>query len=167
MNQIRKYWLLGFGCLGAVLLALYLFILSNDCPPSICVNPVQYKQRRGNAYVTDMNRILANLLMENKELVAGFQREKCFWQDEWYVFLCQTIDKEAALPKAFNYALSRNNDLKSYVGGVFIVKAVSGKRATRMIVCEAKSPGTQLLPAPIDEKSCGAGSIRVEGQIIP
>ncbi|MBD2329370.1 type IV pilin-like G/H family protein [Alkalinema sp. FACHB-956] len=167
INLIKKYGLAGFVFLGAMLLAVYLFILTHDCPASICINPVAYAQRRGNAWVTSSNKTQGYLLLENKNLAPRFQAEKCFWQDEAYIFLCQAIDNELVRPKAFSYALSRRNNLKSYVGGVFIVKATNGKKIAQTIVCEAQSPGIQLLPPPLDQERCGANSIQVEEQFIP
>ena len=55
MNQARKHWLLGsvgLVCLGFAVPAIY--ILVNDCPVSVCVNPILRNQLYANAHVTEM-----------------------------------------------------------------------------------------------------------------
>lgn len=42
---------------------------------------------------------------------------------------------------AFSYAVSKQKELKSYVGGVFVVSVKDGS-STRRIFCQADSPGT-------------------------
>ncbi|MBD2022333.1 hypothetical protein H6F43_19310 [Leptolyngbya sp. FACHB-36] len=130
------------------------------------MNPIVYQQRRANAWVTHMNQTQSNLLLRNKGLMLFLQEKRCLQQDEAYIFVCRTSDGESAFPKALNYALARNSDLKSYVGGVFI-GVMNGKKTAQMIVCEAQSSGTQLLQEPIDEHTCGSGSIRVKERDVP
>ena len=106
MNQARKHWLLGsvgLVCLGFAVPAIY--ILVNDCPVSVCVNPILRNQLYANAHVTEMNRIYSMLLTDNKALIPSFEREECFKQDESYVFVCQTLDLESASSATFSYAL--------------------------------------------------------------
>jgi len=64
---------------------------------------------------------------------------------------------------AFNYALSKTEGRRSRVGGVFVGKnAETGDTTTFVITCEAKQPGTQTIEPPINAKTCGAGTERVD-----
>ncbi|OUC13178.1 MAG: hypothetical protein B0A82_18715 [Alkalinema sp. CACIAM 70d] len=114
-----------------------------------------------------MNQTQKYLLLTDKKLIAVFEREKCFRQEQSYIFICQTVDLESAFPRAFSYALSRKEKLKSYVAGVFIVGKVNSQKTAEVIICESEVPGTQQLDRPIDGQTCGSGSIRVNGAVIP
>lgn len=56
---------------------------------------------------------------------------------------------------AFNYAVSRQDNLKSYVGGVFLTSGdkATGEISTVALVCETISPGTKRPPAPIVQRN--------------
>ncbi|HSF75503.1 MAG TPA: type IV pilin-like G/H family protein, partial [Microcoleus sp.] len=72
---------------------------------------------------------------------------------------------------AFNYGLSKKKDLKSYVGGVFLVpaknfepNAAKEERTTTSIFCQADSPGTIQPAEPTYENgkiACGKGTTPV------
>jgi type II secretory pathway pseudopilin PulG len=68
---------------------------------------------------------------------------------------------------AFSYAVSRSNNLRSYVGAVFLVPvspADNNTKTTVSILCEATSSGKTQLPNPIIENDvpvCAAGSSEV------
>ncbi|MEG4963174.1 MULTISPECIES: type IV pilin-like G/H family protein [unclassified Microcoleus] len=69
---------------------------------------------------------------------------------------------------AFHYGVSQEKDLKSYVGGVFVVpaknfapNAAQDEITTTSILCEADSPGTIKPAEPIYENgkiACGKGT---------
>ena len=69
---------------------------------------------------------------------------------------------------AFSYGISRKKDIKSYVGGVFLVpatnvdpKADKNEITTEGILCEATSPGNTQPATPILQNSvptCGSGT---------
>ncbi|MBD1936070.1 type IV pilin-like G/H family protein [Microcoleus sp. FACHB-68] len=70
---------------------------------------------------------------------------------------------------SFNYAIARKNNLKSYVGGVFQVKAVEQgvtKMTTQAILCEANSVGKTQSPPPIiatnGDRLCSPGTTEVK-----
>ncbi|MEG3881933.1 type IV pilin-like G/H family protein [Microcoleus sp. herbarium7] len=68
---------------------------------------------------------------------------------------------------AFSYAVSRNNNLRSYVGAVFLVpvsKAAKNENTTVSIMCEATSSGKTQPPDPIllnGDFACGDGTVVV------
>jgi hypothetical protein len=68
---------------------------------------------------------------------------------------------------AFSYGVARSNNLRSYVGAVFLVpvsQAANKEKTTVSIVCKANSPGNTQPPDPILQKGnpvCAAGSSSV------
>jgi type IV pilus assembly protein PilA len=65
---------------------------------------------------------------------------------------------------AFSYGVARNNNLRSYVGAVFLVpvsQAANKEKTTVSILCATNSPGKTQPPDPILQKGnpvCAAGS---------
>jgi hypothetical protein len=65
---------------------------------------------------------------------------------------------------AFSYGVARSNNLRSYVGAVFLVpvsQAANKEKTTVSILCAANSPGNTQPPDPILQKGnpvCAAGS---------
>ncbi|MEQ8963085.1 MAG: type IV pilin-like G/H family protein, partial [Coleofasciculus sp. C2-GNP5-27] len=78
-----------------------------------------------------------------------------------------TYSSHATLLSAINYSVSRQSDLKSYVGGVFLGRVEeTGESTTLAILCETKSKGTNRPPAPILEDGmlqCAPGTKSVDG----
>ncbi|MCZ0903337.1 type IV pilin-like G/H family protein, partial [Microcoleus sp. HI-ES] len=72
---------------------------------------------------------------------------------------------------ALNYGVAKEKELKSYVGGVFLVpaknfepNAVKEERTTTSILCEADFPGTIKPAEPTYENgkiACGQGTTKV------
>ena len=71
----------------------------------------------------------------------------------------------------FNYGVSKQKDLKSYVGGVFVIPAKNfdsnpskNKITTRSILCKADSAGTIKPPEPTNQNgkiACATGTIEL------
>ena len=65
---------------------------------------------------------------------------------------------------AFSYGVARSNNLRSYVGAVFLVRvsqAANKEKTTVSILCAANSPGNTQPPAPIlqnDVPVCATGT---------
>ncbi len=65
---------------------------------------------------------------------------------------------------AFSYGVARSNNIRSYVGAVFLVpvsQAANKEKTTVSILCAANSPGNTQPPDPIlqnDVPVCAAGS---------
>lgn len=65
---------------------------------------------------------------------------------------------------AFSYGISRLDDYKSYVGGVFLVKMAESETTVREILCEANFSGRKRPVDPTYENgvlACGSGTHRV------
>ena len=71
----------------------------------------------------------------------------------------------------FNYGVSKQKDIKSFVAGVFVIPATKlepnaykNKTTTTSILCRADSPGTIRPPEPTNQNgkiACATGTIEV------
>lgn len=83
-----------------------------------------------------------------------------------YQYSIRTIEKAA-----LNYGISKHKELKSYIGGVFVVpakevdpNAAKDEMTTTSILCEADTPGTIEPAKPIYQNGkviCGKGTTAV------
>jgi len=97
-------------------------------------------------YVGSMNRAQEALFIEKSAFATSFDGLGLGIKTETTNF---KYSIRATKKAAFNYAVAKENDLKSYVGGVFQVpaknfepNAAKEKITTTSILCEADSPGT-------------------------
>jgi hypothetical protein len=153
-----------FGCLallgllgvGFIFLIDPLFWTGND--------PSKIKQSEAKQYIGSMNRAQQAYFLEEDnftdnipELGLGISTET-----ENY-----TYSSHATLLSAINYGVSRQSDLKSYVGGVFLGSVEeTGELTTLAIFCETKDKGTHRPPAPIVEDGviqCAPETVNLDG----
>jgi type II secretory pathway pseudopilin PulG len=103
--------------------------------------------REQQAYFLDQNRFANSM----DKLGIGIKTET-----ENYQYSVQTTGKEA-----YNYAIARKSNLKSYVGGVLRLPdlSLSNDFSTIAILCETKSTGNRQVSHPIMKNNqlvCGA-----------
>ncbi|HEY9598945.1 MAG TPA: type IV pilin-like G/H family protein, partial [Cyanophyceae cyanobacterium] len=143
-------------------------------------NPGIPKPTRNQEWQTKQNRDKQWQARRNITSMNQFQQES-YRKEHRFVHASPDIDLEIPIEPeiykysthltdkaVFNYAIAQNNNLKSYVGGVFEVPptdfypALQGKTATIGIVCESDFPGiTKTLPEPIYDRGelwCGSGT---------
>lgn len=133
--------------------------------PNLVSSSTKAKQSEAKQYVSSMNRAQQAYFLENnhfsnsvKELGIGNSAQT---KDYQY----STWGNKAA----FNYAITRNPKLKSYVGGVFLVPAkysgsAKGEMTTLAIMCESKAAGISVIPNPIivnGQPACGVGTTKI------
>ena len=124
-----------------------------------CANKA--KQSEGKQYLSSINRAQQAYFAETgafsnsvKALDLGIKTQTTNYN---YSIL-------ATKNAAFNYGVARSNNLRSYVGAVFLVpvsQAANKEKTTVSILCAANSPGNTQAPAPILQKGnpvCAAGS---------
>lgn len=120
----------------------------------------QAKQSEAKQYVGSMNRAQQAYQLEfNKfarsipDLQLGIKT-----QTKNYTYSLQAISKTAVV----HYGLSKSSNLKSYVGGVFLISASQPKEmSTHAILCETLQPTTQRPAVPIVKQgtpTCGPGT---------
>jgi Type IV pilin-like G and H, putative len=168
MKRLNKSWL-KIGAVVAVSLAvIYGLFLLNDCPKSLCANPTAYHQKHANATVYAITKRFQKIILEDKALISEIEESKhCLKQDETYIYICQIIDRQSIAPQAIVYAFSRQNQLKSYVGRVFVVAEPQKKAITTNILCEAQAAGTGMIVPPTEAQTCGEKTVPVVGKVIP
>jgi type II secretory pathway pseudopilin PulG len=133
--------------------------------PAFLNHSHKHYQSEGKQYIGSMNRAQqAYYLDEQKfsgnipDLGLGIKTET-----EGYTYSTQITDNAA-----FNYGISRKDNVRSYVGGVFVVPATdvdadaaSDEMTTIAILCEADTPGSIKPASPIYQKgelACGQGT---------
>ena len=119
---------------------------------------VSFKEAEAETYTGAMNRGQQAYYLENtafantvEDLYLGIQEET-----EDYQYSVSTTDMAS-----FNYAISKNGEFKSFVGGVFVME----DDITQSIVCAADAPGTAEPGEPSlqdTELVCPEGTTQVE-----
>jgi type II secretory pathway pseudopilin PulG len=154
------------GC-GCLLLLMGIVVIGAIALPSFmgANNRGKDKTEEARQYVSSMSRGQQYYFAENnffsssvKALGIGIKTET-----RNFTYSIRTTKKAA-----FNYAVAKGKNLKSYVGGVFVVpaknfdpNAAKEEITTMSILCEADSPGTIKPAAPTYENSkiaCGKGT---------
>ncbi|MEG4810833.1 type IV pilin-like G/H family protein [Microcoleus sp. F8-D3] len=154
--------LMGIGVIGAIALSS-LFLDASDKPMIS-----KAKQSEAKHYVGSMNRAQQALFIEKSAFATsvnvlglGIKTETTNYK----------YSVRATKQTAFNYGVSNQKDLKSYVGGVFLVpaknfepNAAKEEITTTFILCEADIPGPIKPAEPTYENgkiACGQGTKEV------
>ncbi|MEG4854113.1 type IV pilin-like G/H family protein [Microcoleus sp. B5-D4] len=158
------------GC-GCLLLLMGMAVISAIALPSFLGDSAHdkymtsYMTFQAQEYVSSVNRGQQAYFAEKnafsssvKALGMGIQTETTHFK----------YSIRATKKAAFNYAVAKENDLKSYVGGVFIVpqknfvpNATKEEITTTFIFCEADFPGSIQPAEPTYENgktACGKGT---------
>ena len=151
--------LMGIGVIGAIALPSFLVSDGGGCIP---------KTGEATQYVGSMNRAQEALFIEKSAFATSFDALGLGIKTETTNF---KYSIRATKKAAFNYAVAKENDLKSYVGGVFLVpaknfepNAAKEKITTTSILCEADFPGTIKPGEPTYENgkiACGKGTTQL------
>jgi len=130
--------LMGIVVIGAIALPSFLVSGGGGCIPP--------KTGEARQYVGSMNRAQEALFIEKSAFSSSVDALGLGIKTETTTF---KYSIRATKKAAFNYAVAKENDLKSYVGGVFLLpaknfepNAAKEKITTTSILCEADSPGT-------------------------
>jgi type II secretory pathway pseudopilin PulG len=136
--------------------------------PSFLAKVRKIKQAEAREYVSSLNKgqqayfSKKNVFSTSvKALEIGIKNET-----ENYQYSLFTTNKAT-----FNYGVSQQKYLKSYVGGVFVIpakkfdsNASKNKITTTSILCKADSAGTIKLPEPTNQNgkiACATGTIEL------
>lgn len=136
----------GCGCLLCLIIigvisALFIEDRSPDSPQR-----VKAKQSEGKQYVSLMNKAQQNRRLDRGSFANSFAELGISLETETSNYKYSTRATDRA---AFNYAVSKQPKLKSYIGGLFavadrelIAKPDEEKIPPQSILCEAEVPGT-------------------------
>ncbi|MEG4107850.1 type IV pilin-like G/H family protein [Microcoleus sp. S13_C5] len=150
--------LMGIGVIGAIALPSFL----------TASNKGKNKTVEAKQYVSSMSRCQQAYFAENKAFSSSVNALGLGIKTETTNY---KYSVRATKKAAFNYAVAKEKDLKSYVGGVFLVptknlelNATKEEITTTFILCGADSPGTIKPAEPTYENgkiACGKGTIQV------
>jgi hypothetical protein len=152
--------LMGIGVIGAIALPSFLVSGGGGCIPP--------KTGEARQYVASMNRAQEALWIEKSAFSSSVDALRLGIKTETTNF---KYSIRATKEAAFNYAVAKDNHLKSYVGGVFLVpaknfepNAAKEEITTTYILCEADFAGTIKPAEPTYENGkigCGKGTIQL------
>jgi len=152
--------------LNGLVLLMCIGLLSAIVIPAYQSKVNNRKRAEAKQYVSSMNRTQQAKFAENGAFSTSIEA----------LGLCiktETTDYKYSLratkQAVFNYGLSQENHLKSYVGGVFLVPAApnapkDAMRTSSTILCQADSPGTIEPAEPTYQNGkliCGKGTTEV------
>jgi type IV pilus assembly protein PilA len=137
-----------YGGCGCLLLLMGIVVIGAIALPSFLGASTQDKDKRVEAkqYVGSMSRGQQAYFAEKNAFSSSVDALGISIKTETRNF---KYSIRATKKAAFNYGVSKEKDLKSYVGGVFLVpaknfdpNAAKEERTTTSILCKADSPGT-------------------------
>jgi len=152
------------GC-GCLLFLMFFGVIGAIALPSFLYRGEKAKQPENKQYVSAMNKAQQAVFIETSAFATSCDALGIGIKTETTNF---KYSIRATKKAAFNYGVSKKKDLKSYVGGVFLVpaknfepNAAKEKIITTSILCEADSPGTIKPAEPTYENgkiACGKGT---------
>jgi len=155
----------GCGCLGLI---VFIGILNGIVVPIFLSSRTTSKQSEGKQYISSMNKAQQAYFAEKSSFSNSVEALGLGIKTETTNYKYST---RATKQAAFNYGVSKQPNLKSYIGGVFIVpdkevdaKATKDNMTTASILCEADSPGTIKPAEPTYQNgkiACGKGTTAV------
>ncbi|MEG4330042.1 type IV pilin-like G/H family protein [Microcoleus sp. herbarium5] len=154
-----------YGGCGCLLLLMGMGVIGAIALPSFLNQGGRAPQSENKQYVSAMNKGQQAYLAENNAFSSSVAVLGLGIKTETTNF---KYSIRATKQAAFNYGVSKKKDLKTYVGGVFLVpaknfapNAAKEEKTTTSILCEADSPGT-IKPAEPTYKNgkiaCGKGT---------
>jgi len=156
------------GC-GCLLLLICIGVMGAIALPSFLNTAGKAKDSEPRQYVASFNKVQEFYYAEKSVFSTSIEALKIGLKTETPTY---KYSLRATKKAAFSYAVSKQKEEKSYVGGVFLfpAKEVVPNAAqneiitTISIICEADSPGTIKPAEPIyknGEGVCGTGTTQV------
>jgi len=155
-------------CVGTLLRITFIYvpvviILGAIALPSFigCGGGNKAKQSEGKQYISSMNKGQQAKYAEEGAFSNSINALDLGIKTQTTYYNYSIIATKNA---AFSYGVARSNNLRSYVGAVFLVpvsQAANKEKTTVSILCAANSPGNTQPPAPILQNGnpvCAAGS---------
>ncbi len=164
-SQSNNFAYNGCGCLG---LLIFLGIIIAVALPDWLHRGNRSPLSEAKQYVSSMSKGQQAYFAENNAFSSSFKALEIGLKTETRNF---KYSIRATKKAAFSYAVAKKKNLKSYVGGVFVVPAKNFEPnadkeeiTTTYILCETDSPGTIKPADPTYENgkdACGKGTTQV------
>ncbi|MCW6051919.1 type IV pilin-like G/H family protein [Microcoleus sp. A2-C5] len=154
----------GFTLVELTIILMIITILSAIALPEFArCRPYKAMQSEAKQYVSSINRAQQAYFGEKGAFSNSINPLAIGIKTETTNYNYSAIATKNA---AFSYGVSRSNNIRSYVGAVFLlpVSPANNDKTTVGILCEANSPGKIQLPNPILQNNvpvCAAGSSEV------
>jgi len=158
----------GYNGCGCLLFLMFFGVIGAIALPPFLSRVTKAKQSENKQYVSAMNKAQQAVFIETSAFATSFDALGIGIKTETTNF---KYSIRATKKAAFNYGVAKDNNLKSYVGGVFRVpaknfesNAAKEEITTTSILCEADSPGTIKPAEPTYENgkiACGKGTTKV------
>jgi len=130
---------------GGELLLICMFLVLIDLPSTLSYLSQRNRAKESEAkmYVGSMNRAQQALFIEKSAFATSVNALGIGIKTETKNY---KYSVRATKQTAFNYGVSKKPELKSYVGGVFVIRAKSNngedEMRTESILCSTDTPGT-------------------------
>ena len=156
-----------------ITLFFYIFIVATYIPTinEKIALPIRAMEYEAKQYVSIMNHVQPAYSAENSAFATSVNGLHIGLKNETKYYKHSVL---ATQEKAFSYGISKENKLKSYVGGVFMVpakdinqNAAKDEIKTASIFCEADEPGTMKPAEPTYQNGnivCAKGTTQVPEQ---
>ena len=132
-------------------------------PHLLSGNNSKTKQTEAKQYVSDMNKAQQDRYAEYEKFVTLDNQKG--WDKLGIGIKNETTNYKYSFrgnnTSVFNYAISKREDIKSYVGGVFLVRYDRDQMTTQTIICETNYPSAIRPAVPTyqnGEIKCGNGT---------
>src|SRR4028118_2246041 len=155
-------------CVGTLLSITFIYVLPVMILAAIafpflisCGPTPKSKQSEAKQYINSMNKGQQATYAEGGAFSNSINALGLGIKTQTTNYNYSTISTKNA---AFSYGVARSNNLRSYVGAVFLVpvsQAANKEKTTVSILCAANSPGNTQPPAPIlhyDVPVCATGT---------
>ena len=164
-NQELIFRTAAYGGCGCLLLIIGLGVMNAMVLPLFLNSSCGSKRSENKQYVSAMNKAQQAVFIETSAFATSFDALGLGIKTETTNF---KYSIRATKKAAFNYGVPKEKDLKSYVGGVFLVpaknfdpNAAKEERTTTSILCGADFPGPIKPAEPTYENgkiACGKGT---------
>ncbi|MEG4283706.1 type IV pilin-like G/H family protein [Microcoleus sp. A006_D1] len=151
----------GFTLVELIIVLMIIGILSAIALPSFLGCGNKAKQSEAKQYISSMNRAQQAYFADKGAFSNSITALGLGIKTQTINYNYSTLSTKNS---AFSYGVARSNNLRSYVGAVFLVPvspAANNKKTTVSILCEANSPENTQPPNPITENDvpvCAAGT---------
>jgi type IV pilus assembly protein PilA len=146
---------------SAILLFIFILgIVSAIALPSFLNQATKARQSEGKTFVGSMNRGQQAYHLENNAFTDSLEKLDLGIRSETESY---SYSIRLGNQAAFNYGTSKRENLKSYVGGVFVVPSPNSPKETftQAILCETDIPTNTPPSPPTNENgvlTCAAGT---------